>query len=290
MRERGIRISNPLRTWLVVAVLASLFVAGGCGVRRDSRGFAIIRTSPGMGPKGSPWTIRCLEIHSLDTQSQMPAIAESLKRTPGIRPSDVIVLEGDDGVSRLYYGTYYRTTDVATGKRSISNRLQNDMAMIKELATDTGQHLFMLSSIVRVPLRNWGTPEWALTGVTGAFSLQVAVFEPTDEFWDFKLAAFEYCSELRKRGYEAYYHHTDAASMVTVGVFDESDAPVGHSGLREFRRYSAKVMALRRDPLLQYNRLNGRIYSTVSDKGVRIPMESRLVGIPGVGLIEDWLR
>jgi hypothetical protein len=116
--------------------------------------------------------------------------------------------------------------------------------------------------------------------------LQVGVFEPTEEFWEYKQAALEFCELLRNKGYEAYYYHTDSASMVTVGTFDE-DAVIAHP--RGLPSYSGEVLALQRqDELLQYNRLNGAVYSAMTDKGVMQRVPSRLVRMPRNGMTASW--
>ena len=123
-------------------------------------------------------------------------------------------------------------------------------------------------------------------------------FEPTDSFWEQKKAAAEYCSWLRKKGYEAYYHHGPGCSIVTVGIFDESAVEQTRPGMGF---YSEEVRALQQDELLKYNLVNGAIIRArklelgdiksvgaisraLSDKlnpeEPPVPIPSRLVRIP----------
>ena len=44
---------------------------------------------------------------------------------------------------------------------------------------------------VRMPTPDVGNPQWDLAHVPAKYSLQVAVFEPTDDFAEFKQAAVE---------------------------------------------------------------------------------------------------
>lgn len=238
------------------------------------------------GQKGAPWTILCLELRGPERRVQMEQIAETLRQTPGVRAKDVYLRDDRDGVVRLYYGTYFRRTDAKTGKRDTPKQLRDDLLLIRQLGSGPGQYFFLRALTVRAPTPDVGPPEWNLLRATGRYTLQVGIFEPTDEFWEFKQAALEYCKLLRDKGYEAYYYHTDAASMVTVGSFGD-DALVPHeSGVP---RYSARVIALQQsDELLKYNLLNGaiykgQVYASPTEKGERVPVSSRLVLIPQDG-------
>lgn len=250
----------------------SLLVFAGCasGGSKESSGSL-------FGKKGAPWTIQCLEIQGPARMRQIEPFAESLRRTTGIRPKDVFIRDEPDGFARLYYGTYYRRTDPKTRKRSTPPQLQKDMEFIKQLGGESGQRYFLQALAVRMPMPNVGNPQWALSRATGVYSLQVAVFEPNDEFWEHKQAAAEYCDFLRKKGHEAYYHHASASSMVTVGSFG-ADAVVNMP--QGLPRYSAEVIALQKNELLQHNLLNGAVYYVRDGKGGRTPVPSRLVEIP----------
>ncbi|MFQ5494642.1 MAG: hypothetical protein ACE5EX_04610 [Phycisphaerae bacterium] len=255
---------RTLVTLLMPASLAALVVAaGGCAAG---------------GARGAPWTILCLEIPDPQQAQQMDAIAESLRQTPGIRARDVYVVHDDEGAARLYYGVYTRRTDPRTRKRTMPKRMREDLSLIRLLG-DAGRRYFGRALAVRKPVPDVGDPAWALKNVPppAKYSLQVAVFEATDELIDFKSTAVEYCTELRKRGYEAYYHHASASSMVTVGVFGPEVIefkPDGHS------YYSQRIVDMRRDPLLKYNLVNGAVVRVRSDEGKMVPILSLLVEIP----------
>ena len=204
-------------------------------------------------------------------------IADVLRGTSGVRADAVVLKDEPDGVARLYYGTYHRRTDAKTGKRSIPRRLRDDIEMIKQLGDPrTGRHYFLTARIVRVPTPDVGDPAWRLLDTGAAYSLQVAAFQPTDDFWDFKLAAAEYCKYLREEGYEAYYHHGEGSSVVTVGTFGEEAVGRGPHGEP---LYSAEVLALQRDELLKYNVVNGGIYRAKNARGEKVREPSRLVHV-----------
>jgi len=127
-----------------------------------------------------------------------------------------------------------------------------------------------------------------LSTVQAKYSLQVAVFEPTGEFANYKQAAADHCAALRERGYEAYYHHGQASSVVTVGTFGPNAVKNVSNGRVWRTVYSNEVTALQRDELLKYNLLNGHIYRVRDKDGTMVPMTSRLVEIPHEGEAEPW--
>lgn len=251
--------SRIVRTAGIVALLS----AGGCA-------------ASGAG-SGAPWTILCLELRDPAAAQQVEQIAETLRRTPGIRAGRVFVMNDPGGGARLYYGRYYRRTDPKTGRRSIPAKMRDDLSLLRQLGDEAGRRYFGLAMPVRVPVPDVGNPEWVLATLPAKYSLQVAVFEATDYFTDYKKAGAEYCKWLRERGYQAYYHHGSASSMVTVGSFGLEaviQRPGGHT------YYSNEVLALQRDEILKYNLVNGAILRVRNDDGVMVAVPSMLVEIP----------
>jgi len=265
------------RVWSLIAVA----LVGQCGCAPGPAGGP--RAAQGgsgslFRPKGTPWTILCLELQGPSRVEQIERIAETLKHTPGIKAEEVFVEYDPDGFARLYHGVYYRRTDPKTGKRSISKRLRKDLELIKQLGTGQGEYYFMKAMISRLPMPDVGNPDWALSNAPGVYTLQVGVFEPTDVFWEYKRAAAQFCELLREEGYEAFYHHASASSMVTVGSFGPEAVQTSGDGRSVYTREVTDLQ--RQDELLRYNRLNGAIYKVKSDEGVMVPVPSRLVIIP----------
>lgn len=228
-------------------------------------------------PRGSMWTIQCLEFEGPHRVAQGEAVAETLRRTPGVRANEVFLHEGSGEITRLYYGAYRRPVDPKTGKRTHPEKLRRDLELLRQLGDDAGRRYFLRAIPVRMPMPDVGNPEWNLANVTGAYSLQVAVFEPTDDFGEYKRAGADLCEFLRSKGYEAYYFHANVSSMVTVGVFDQDAVIVNSMGRTT---YSPEVQALQRDELLKYNYINGGIMRVKNDDGVLVPVPSALVRIP----------
>lgn len=241
-----------------------------CLVSCASTGFG----GSGMGrPKGTPWTIRCLEFQGPGRDTQAEQVADVLRRTPGIRPDEVYVMHESDGFARVYYGTYFRNRRDS----ELPKRLRDDLNLLRELGDSSGQRFFVAALPVRKPQPDVGRPEWNLANVDALYSLQVAAFEATEDFWEFKQAASEYCAYLRSKGYEAYYHHGKSSSVVTVGRFGP-DAVIRDAMGRTY--YSTHVQRLQQDELLKYNLVNGGVVKVRSDTGEMVPVPSRLVEVP----------
>ncbi len=262
---------------LGVVIFSSLAVISGCAAAGSSGTARKKQPSSRLGTKGTPWTILCIELSGPERVSRVGDLANSLRNTPGIRAADVSVGDEPDGYARLYYGTYFRKTEKKTGKRSIPKALAQDMELIKQLGDASGRRYFLGAMVVRLPTPDVGNPAWDLAKANARYSLQVAVFEPTEDFWEYKQAAADYCEWLRKKGYEAYYHHSIASSVVTVGLFGPEAVIVRPNGLAD---YSEAVRTLQRDELMQHNLLNGGVYYVRDEKGNRTAMPSRLVELP----------
>lgn len=253
--------------------------------------FTCIAAVPGMvagcaTPKGVPWTIRCMEATGPQASTHIEQIADTLRQTPAIDSDEVTVVHDQDGNSRLYYGTYYRRLNPETGRRSIPRELARDLEMIKTLGTGGSVFFFRRAMKVRKPQPDVGNPDWRLTRSGGAYTLQVGVFEATDEFFEYKQAAAEYCAALRSKGYDAYYHHDSACSVVTVGTFAEGavvTTVVRERGMtRRVTRFSDEINALMRDDLLKYNLWNGMLRRSFDERGKKLPpAPSQVVRVPG---------
>lgn len=238
-----------------------------------------------FGSKGAPWTIQCLELRGPYRLQQIEQVAETLKNTSGIRPKDVFVRGESDGSARLYYGTYFRRAYRKKGTQTLPVKIRRDLDIIRQLGDGSGKRYFAYAMPVRMPTPDVGNRAWALVNVPAKYSLQVAVFEPAGDFWQYKEAAVQYCALLRKKGHEAYYHHGTACSMVTVGAFGP-DAVIVRPDGRTY--YSSEVLALQGDKLLKHNLVNGAIHRVRIDDGGSVPVPSRLVKIPRARESDPW--
>lgn len=267
-------------TTVAAAVLAFGLPLAGCASSRSSGP----RLDRGSESQGAPWTIRCLELPGEQGRAVVRRLSESLQQTPGIRADEVFVREDDDGFSRLYYGTYYRRIDPKTGRRNDPALMRDDLNLIRSLGADDTRRLFATAMPVRMPQPDVGDPAWDLRNVDARYSLQVAVFEPTEEFYEYKQAAVDFCTYLRDKGYEAYFYHAPASSSVTVGAFGD-DAVRSRKVVRNGRvvyeaEYAPEVQRLQNEELLRHNLLNGAVYRVRNESGVSEPVPSRLVEVP----------
>ncbi len=280
--EKGVRCGveyTPLRRALTKQVwrisnglIVLVLILTGCASTGSGGG------GWGSPRRGAPWTIRCLELHGSRGLATVEQVAESLRHTPGIRADDVFVRQNRDGFARLYYGTYYRRLDRRTGRRTEPAELRHDLDLLHELGVGDSRRLFLGAIAVRMPMPDVGNPAWDLRRLAARYSLQVAVFEPTDEFFEYKQAAADYCKLLRDRGYEAYYYHAPASSSVTVGSFGSDAIVVGADGKTHYS--DAVKQWQQKDELFKYNLLNGAIYRVRNETGLSEPVPSRLVEAP----------
>ena len=276
-----------------VALLFAFAIASlsGCattdaGQPKSGSGGSSIRSAAKSSTRGPAWTILALELHGPTSSRDAKRFADTLKSTPGIRADEVFIHE-EPGASRLYYGTYGWPESKKGGRTPMPAQLRNDLAMLKQLGDSAGGRYFLRAMPIRMPTADVGNPDWALTNAKGLYTLQVGVFEPAGDFTEYKEAAAEFCKLLREQGHEAYYHHTDAASMVTVGAFGRDaiiqphhDKKAAGPGVVAVPTYHPKIIAMQQQELLKHNLLNGGIQYVRKPDGTRVPIMSRLVEIP----------
>jgi hypothetical protein len=229
------------------------------------------------------WTILCAELTGPYHGDNCRALADSLRATADIRAQDVRC-DHDTAkeASRLYYGKYRRTRHPRTNRLDTPKSLAEDMYLIFNLADDQNRRLFGTARAVRhISPEGLALRQWALTSATGIYSLQIAVFYPDGAFTQSRQAAVELVAELREQGHQAYYHHGEVMSMVTVGSFDESAVNSRPDGTIQL---SSDVLRLQAsDPRFKHNYENGRVINRKigSTKGTtKFSNHSFLVRIP----------
>ncbi len=188
-----------------IAMITALGLTGGC----DHGGGGL---SSNFGrPRGEPWTILCVAISGPGRIAESESLAADVRKIQGIHSQEVKVRHGRS-VSQVLYGTYHRRIDPATGRLLIPEQLRADLRAIQLGG-------FLGAEAIASPDTDVGNPAWRIENAKGTYSLLVATFENTADFYDRKAAAAEYTRELRQRGYEAYYHHGSVVSEVMVGTF-----------------------------------------------------------------------
>lgn len=141
MRNRSSVITVGGSRRIIWAVcIVGLMTLCGCVTGRSGGSGAF------FGREGAPWAILCSELPGPNRMQHIEQFAETLKRTPGIRPDDVFVMDEPDGFAPLYYGTYYRRTDPKTGKRPIPKPMRRTWISSKGSVTLRGGPTFYARS------------------------------------------------------------------------------------------------------------------------------------------------
>lgn len=229
--------------------------------------------------KTEQWTILCSELSGPYHRDNCEALATTLRRTPAIRAREVrCEHDRDKQASRLFYGTYHRAIERGTGRRELPQRMRDDLKLIFELSDDRNLRVFGGSrAVVYIQPESTARQEWALVRAEGVYSLQIAVFYPEPGFTESRQAAVDFVAELRAEGHQAYYHHGNVRSMITVGLFGKSAVTEGQDGKLML---APEVRALQAsDPRFKYNYENGRVLKKKLG-GTEYQAHSFLVKIP----------
>ena len=121
-----------------------------------------------------------------------------------------------DSNSELYWGKY-----------SSMDSARSDLETARTWrAGKMTRAAFPFPRIVIIPGMDPGNPAYKLQNAPpGYWTLLVALYvdDKTQGFVgrDRQKHAMEYCDFLRKKGYDAYYHHVPGRTKITVGVFHE---------------------------------------------------------------------
>lgn len=241
------------------------------------------------------WTVECNEYRGAGARELADNMATALKRVRELRDRQVWVQHEDDR-SRIFCGEYPLRYGAppkrGTGSQApsepeieLTDAIKHDLEFVRGLAIDQRYPFFSARPIPK-PVADVGPPEWDLRNTRGAYTLNVGVTYSTATLHDYKDAAVQWVTDLRRRGYQAYYYHDPVKprSSVCVGTFGEDALIVSPDG---HRRYSDAVNALRDKEELHWNLENGartfRSATGPDGKHVRMPNESFLVKIPQKG-------
>jgi hypothetical protein len=177
-----------------------------------------------LGPRGGDeiWAIRAITTVGGDHARSAEAYADALRKVDGLRSRLVRIIH-DSVTSKVYYGRYLREYDVQTGNATFKPPHRDDLRVIRGLTLGAGgsrPFAMALPELLPIPSTH---PEWDLTRqTTGHWSLHVAVFYNEGRMNQRRKAAEDYCSELRRQGELAFFHHGPVKSSVCIGLFPES--------------------------------------------------------------------
>lgn len=167
--------------------------------------------------------------------------------------------------STLYRGRY-PSVAAARADLEASHRFQ----------APSGSRVYGGAIVVPLPGSDLGPPEWNLKSCKGWFTLQIAVFYdvPESNYTGRQRRAVDYCRQLRKAGYDAFYYHGVSRSSVAIGCF-------GKDAVRRDKDYKLLV-----DPKIKKLQSKGEFpYMAVNGLG-----ERRLIVDPKTGRREHVLQ
>ena len=177
-----------------------------------------------LRPRGNAevWAIRTITTVGGDHARSAEAYAAALRKVDGLSSRLVRIIH-ESNTSRVYYGRYLREYDIQTGNATFKPPHRDDLRVIRGLTLGSGgsrPFAMALPELLPIPSTH---PEWDLAKQTdGHWSLHVAVFYNEGRMNQRRKAAEDYCSELRRQGEQAFFHHGPVKSSVCIGLFPES--------------------------------------------------------------------
>ena len=185
--------------------------------------------------------------------------------------------------SELYWGRY------RSGEQARKN-----LATAKAHRAETGIKPFGKATVVTLPGKDIGPPEWNLRNCPAAYTLLVAVFtnDPARNYIGRRKFAVDYCRRVREGGYEGYFYHGPVVSHVTIGAFGESavefkrDQPVERAIIRDPR-----ILELQKPGVFPHLAVNGSGENELgwdlkAKKWVRLPKRTRVMRVPRDGKVD----
>lgn len=289
----GSRASTSERSAWLAACSLMIVAPVGCMQEGVNRGQSwdpgAIFASANEKPEGEEWTILCVEMRDKDRVRHTETLVKGIRQVREL-DSRKARLVHEDGVSRIYYGSYYRKIDTERGRDSFGPEVHDNLQFIRSLACGDS-FPFAGARLVPVPTPDPGRPEWHVSRCPGTYTLHVGVFYGTSTFAEYKQAAVQWVEQLRAEGLEAWYHHGEGRSSVMIGSFGPQDVireQVGPKSVSQNTRvrFSERVEALRNQQEFRFNLENGckvkRIVNT--PEGPKpIYQESFLIPVPQSG-------
>ncbi len=192
---------------------------------------------------------------------------------------DVFVIH-KGGHSEVFWGQYRTTKDAETNLKTAKKyRAANGVAIFAKKAM-----------VVPLPGKDIGPAEWNLSGTAESayYSLLVALFrdDPENNYVGRRQFAVDYCRQLRKGGYEAYFYHGPTVSHVTIGAFGERAVTIRKEPRGEALEINdPKIKSLQKD--FEFLALNGMsidevIHDRQTGKQIRMARKTTyLIRVPG---------
>lgn len=225
-----------LRMLLVLAAMAPLACdPSGFGSNPGTPSANIPFAGPSAPEDGEGWSILLTMFNGPDhvaAAERCKTVVENEAHWRGM----FVFTEGE--TSTLYWGVYDKPEDA-----------KRDLLTAQAWESSSHNRVFLGAVTLRRPTPNPGNPEWdirpvfdrAMARATPSqlrnsdlpyYTVVVAEFFNTKEFHNRKQFAADYCADLRKQGYEAYYLHGPTVSKVSIGTyFPRAFATVQQNGV-----------------------------------------------------------
>ena len=211
MPTASVRISGKMKRLITLTTLLASLASVGC----EWTG-----TDSSPGPRtGEPETLQedhysiLLSVHNDPVNHVQDADYYKKVLTEKIGWRDVFVIH-KGGHSEVFRGQYRTTKDA-----------EPNLKTAKKYRAANGVAIFAKAMVVPLPGKDIGPAEWNLSiaAESAYYSLLVAIFrdDPENNYVGRRRFAVDYCRQLRKGGYEAYFYHAPAVSHVTIGAFGE---------------------------------------------------------------------
>jgi hypothetical protein len=212
---------------ILPACLLLVTVLSGC----NGNPFALGPASQPASPDQDRYTILLTVLNGEDHVQQAVRYKDLTEKEAGWKDLNIVHMENH---SELYWGNYASPAQA-----------QENLKAAKMFRTPGGVPVYAQAIVVPVPGKPVGPPELNLDNAPGEYALVVAAFYdvPEANYYGRKQFAVEYCQQLRKQGYEAYYTHGLSQSLVVIGSFPAS-------AVQEEKRPNAPTRWVALDPRL----------------------------------------
>ena len=214
--------SRGISKWLAAAAAAAVLTAG-CGQQPDWPGW----TGRGRSEPGdSPAPAGAGRNAGADAEGNSFAILLSVFRDPATHVEDAKLyqekLEKEAKWKDLFIIHKAGHSELYWGRYPGIEAAEKNLAKAKAFRPPSRRPIFARAIIVPLAGPDIGPPQYNLKNAKGAYSLLVVVFKnvPERKYFGRKKRAVQTCEALRKKGYQAYFHHGAAVSNVTIGTFE----------------------------------------------------------------------
>ena len=241
----------------------------------------LLQYRPGPTVKGEKYTVLLKEFKGANSKEVAELYVKETPKHTGWKDTDLVF---NNNMYQLIRGTY-----------ASRNEAQSVCFHCKRWKSSVGTKVFPDARVIPVPGLEIGPPERNLKNCKkGVYTYQIAVFYDMykkdypnlrslrKDYVGRKSFAVDYCNQLRKANYEAYYYHGPNKSIVTIGTFGNKaiqtkNVPLYHPDARKKPGTRTKYLLIdnemkrlgKKFPHMQVNG-TGESYSAINPRtGIR---------------------